>query len=110
MIDPKIIEEAKNRLVKVYDPLAIYLFGSYAWGTPDEDSDLDFLVVVEESGEIKYKRSVSGHHALFGLMIPKDIIVYTRDEFGDRANDKGTLCYKIKKEGKRIYESERAKA
>ena len=43
-------------------------------------------------------------------MVPKDIIVYTRDEFGDRANDKGTLCYKIKKEGKRIYESERAKA
>jgi len=43
MISQETIEEVKNRLVKTYDPISIYLFGSYAWGHPTEDSDLDLL-------------------------------------------------------------------
>ena len=31
MIDNKVIEEVKKRLVDAFDPVAIYLFGSYAW-------------------------------------------------------------------------------
>ena len=41
MISKEVIKEVKNRLVKTYDPIAIYIFGSYAWGTPTLDSDLD---------------------------------------------------------------------
>ncbi len=103
MIDPKIIEEAKNRLVKVYDPLAIYLFGSYAWGTPDEDSDLDFLVVVDKTDEKRHGMLVKGHRALIDLDVSKDIIVYTKDEFDQRAEDITTLGYKIKRSGRKIY-------
>lgn len=47
MINKETIEEVKNRLVKTYNPIAIYLFGSYAWGSPTEDSDLDLLVIIE---------------------------------------------------------------
>lgn len=35
MISPETLEEVKNRLVKTYAPLEIYLFGSYAWGNPE---------------------------------------------------------------------------
>ena len=45
MITPEIIEEVKKRLIAVYKPEAIYLFGSYAWGAPTEGSDLDLLVI-----------------------------------------------------------------
>lgn len=103
MVNKEILEEVKNRLVKAYDPLAIYLFGSYAWGTPTEDSDLDLLVVVEKSDEKSYKRPIPGHDVLFGLGISKDIIVYTREEFEQRSNDITTLGYKIKKDGELIY-------
>ena len=48
MITNEVIEEVKNRLVKTYDPLAIYLFGSYAWGTPTEESDLDLVIIVDQ--------------------------------------------------------------
>jgi Polymerase beta, Nucleotidyltransferase len=48
MINQAIIEEVKNRLIKTYNPIAIYLFGSHAWGKPDEESDLDLLIVVED--------------------------------------------------------------
>ena len=103
MINKETIEEVKNRLVKTYNPIAIYLFGSYAWGTPTEDSDLDLLIVIDKSDEKSYQRQRSGHHALFGLGISKDLIVYTKDEFERISGDITTLGYKIKREGKVIY-------
>ena len=103
MINNEIIEEVKNRLVKTYNPIAIYLFGSYAWGTPTEDSDLDLLIVVDKSNERSFDRPRPGQRALFGLGISKDMIIYTKDEFEKYADNITTLCYKIKKDGKVLY-------
>lgn len=103
MINREVIEEVKNRLVKTYNPVAIYMFGSYAWGKPTEDSDLDLLIVIDTSNEKSYSRTRAGQRALFGLNIPKDIIVYTRDEFERISNDVTSLGYKIKKDGKVLY-------
>lgn len=103
MITKKILKEAVNRLVAVYHPIAIYLFGSYAWGSPTEDSDLDLLVIVDKSDESPYERAVAGHLAFIGMTISKDIKVYTREEFTRRCKDKSSLAYKIKHEGKPLY-------
>lgn len=103
MINQAVIDEVRNRLVKTYDPLAIYLFGSYAWGTPDEDSDLDLLVIVEKSEEKTFRRPVSGHRALFGLCISKDLLVYTKEEFDRYRANVTTLCHKIDISGKLLY-------
>lgn len=104
MINKEIIEEVKTRLVKTYDPIAIYLFGSYAWGNPTEDSDLDLLIIIEESDERRYKRQNIGFDALWGLGIPKDLFVYTKKEFEQGLKDTVSLCSKIKKDGKVLYE------
>ena len=103
MINKKTIEEVKKRLVETYNPVAIYLFGSYAWGTPTEDSDLDLLIIIDKSDEKKYKRPLPGQRALFDLEISKDMIVLTKAEFDECSDNITTLCYKIKKEGTVIY-------
>lgn len=103
MIQQNIINEVTDRLVTVYHPLEIYIFGSYAWGTPTPDSDLDLLIVVEHSSEKKHKRGIKGSLSLYGLGLSKDIVVFTKDEFDQRVNDVTTLCYKVKKEGKVLY-------
>jgi len=103
MIKRDVIDEVKNRLVKAYNPIAIYLFGSYAWGTPTEDSDLDLLIVVEKSDEKSYKRPIIGYKALRGLDISKDLIVQTKEEFEQRSKTVTTLSYKIEREGDLIY-------
>src|SRR5438093_952738 len=103
MIDNKTIDEVKKRLVNVYKPLEIYLFGSYVWSVPTKDSDLDLVVIVEKSDEKSYKRSMAGDRALYGMPLAWDLIVYTKDEFSRFVDDISTLCYKIKKEGKKIY-------
>lgn len=103
MINKELLEEVKNRLVKTYNPIAIYIFGSYAWGTPTEDSDLDLLVVVDKSDEKSFKRPIPGYKALRELDISKDIIIYTKKEFDTKVKNITTLGYKIKKSGKILY-------
>lgn len=103
MITPEVINEVKNRLVQVYNPLEIYLFGSYAWGTPHEDSDLDLLIVVEDSDEKRHKRGKPGFEALWGLCISKDLLVYTKSELDKQASDTTSFVSKILKDGKVLY-------
>ncbi|MEI7580901.1 MAG: nucleotidyltransferase domain-containing protein [bacterium] len=98
------IEAAKERLVKAYDPIKIYIFGSYAWGKPHEDSDLDLMIIIPSSNTPKpHLRTYTGHKALFGLDIAKELIVLTEQEFKDRSSNENFLAYKVKNEGLCIY-------
>lgn len=103
MISKNIIDSVTTRLVKAYNPITVYLFGSYAWGKPDNQSDLDLLIVVDNSKLNPQARIHQGSDALWDFVIPKDILVYTKEEFVARENDPTSLCYKIKKEGKVLY-------
>lgn len=103
MIAKKTINKAISQLVNTYQPESIYLFGSYAWGEPTEESDLDLLIVVDHSDQDIYSRPVAGYHALWGLGISKDLLVYTQKEFDREARDRTTLCYKIDKAGIKLY-------
>ncbi len=103
MISQNVIDEVKHRLVKTYNPLAIYLFGSYAWGCPDQDSDLDLLIVIDKYNKNRHQVLVDGHRALIGLYVSKDILVYSKEEWEKFSKDKTKFCYKIKHEGKLIY-------
>ena len=98
-MNDNLFETVKTRLDAVYNPLSLYIFGSYAWGTPTADSDLDLVVVVEDSDKKPYKRSIEGIRALRGLGIAKDILVYTKEEFKSLSQDISSLLYKVEKEG-----------
>ena len=97
------IDAAVGHLVAEFKPEQIWLFGSYAWGEPDEHSDLDFLVVVPESDVSPLKRAQRAHHCLGDLSMAKDVLVKTRAEF-DRFRDvRPSLTYKIANEGRLLY-------
>ena len=103
MIDNVMIEEVKQRLIKTYNPVGIYIFGSYAWGSPDEESDLDLVVVVDTLGKDRHRALVEGHKALSDLRLSKDILIYTKAEFEEDSENSTTLLYKVKRKGKQIY-------
>jgi predicted nucleotidyltransferase len=94
-----------DRLVNVYRPRAIYLFGSQAWGNPGETSDVDLYVVVESSKATKAERIRLGLSALLDLNIPVDLLVVTLDELEERKNHPSTLAHKILNKGIRLYEA-----
>lgn len=103
MISQETIQEATNRLVKAYDPNIILLFGVYAWGKPDDDSDLNFLVVVEKSDDKVYRRGDKAFDVLLALKIPKNVVVFTQQEFDAMSQDITSLCYEVKNRGKILY-------
>ena len=103
MILQETINEAVDRLVRAYSPTKIYLYGNYAWGTPGDDDDLKFLIIVESSCEKVYKRSDEAYNALLSLHIPKTVAVFTEQEFNTFVQDATSTCYEISTKGKMVY-------
>ena len=63
MLDDKVISNIINIIKSSVSPDRIYIFGSYAYGKPGENSDLDILVIknsiMDKKGElIKIKKAV----------------------------------------------------
>ena len=50
MVTRQDIQATCDDIVREFAPLQVVLFGSYAYGTPTEYSDVDLLVIMEETG------------------------------------------------------------
>ena len=61
VIPQGLLEKVVERLKTEFQPEEIFLFGSHAWGTPDENSDVDLFVVVRESAERPIQRMQRAH-------------------------------------------------
>ncbi|MCZ7664277.1 MAG: nucleotidyltransferase domain-containing protein [Thermoleophilia bacterium] len=93
------LTEAVRRLVDVYRPDFIYLFGSVARGEAGPDSDFDLLVVVADTAPPQLRRAGKGYEALWGLGVPVDIVVWTRGDFDRRLHLKASLPATVLREG-----------
>jgi len=64
----------------------IYLFGSYVYGEPDKDSDLDFGVVIDDNNswvEVGSSMTINLWHDMIG---PCDVLVFEATQFEERIN------------------------
>lgn len=100
------LEDITKRLVKALNPEQIILFGSYAWGTPTEESDVDIFVIVTESNIHPAKRARYAYKCLRGLDISKDILVRTRQEVEKYRYVKTSFESEILEKGKILYGQE----
>jgi predicted nucleotidyltransferase len=91
------------RIVESLHPNKIVLFGSYAWGKPNEDSDIDLFIIVDSSGEPEYRRARKVYRCLRGVPVPIDVIVKTTNEVRKSAKVVSSLTRKILEEGKVLY-------
>lgn len=97
------INKIARRIVDTVNPQKIILFGSYAYGSPDKNSDIDILVIMK-SKLPRYKRAVPIYKALAGILIPKDIIVYTPEEVMEWSDVPQAFVTTAIAKGKPIYE------
>ena len=102
-VDEATLKEIVRRLVEEFDPEAVLMFGSHAWGEPTDDSDLDLLVIVSASDEIPTARATRGHLAVGEIMVPMDILVKTRAEVERYRPVVASLTRRIMDEGKLLY-------
>jgi len=101
--DNMIIKKIADKIKKAVDPEKIILFGSYAIGRQKKESDLDILIIMN-SNLPRYKRSVPVYKALAGILIPKDIIVYTPEEVEDWKDVPQAFVTTAVLKGKVLYE------
>ncbi|MFA4817993.1 MAG: nucleotidyltransferase domain-containing protein [Parcubacteria group bacterium] len=97
------IELVKEKIVREFKPEKIILFGSYAWGTPDENSDIDLFIVKETEDTRKMAREIDG--SIFPRPFPIDIIVYTPENVKKRLAINDFFIRDIFDNGKLLYGS-----
>lgn len=81
----------------------IYLFGSYAYGTPTQDSDFDICVIIPDNGIRPADAIKTIRRVLYPIQdIPLDILVYRDSDFLKRQQS-ASLERKISRDGVVLY-------
>lgn len=94
------IGEAAKTIAKSFQPEKIILFGSYAWGNPGPDSDVDFFIIKETEDTRSIAREIDG--SLWGRTIPMDFVVYTPSQV-ERRKKSNFFIKKILENGQVLY-------
>ncbi len=103
----KDIQIILDTIIEKLSPLKIILFGSYVYGKPTKDSDIDILVIVQEHKLPRYKRAREIRKCLWNkVSIPKDILIYTVDEIKKWEGIKEAFITSILEKGKVVYEKQ----
>lgn len=104
------IQQLKDNLAEL-DPHLVLLFGSYAYGTPHQDSDYDLLVVTNDDfipqtfkERTNLYIAVSKHILSISTQVPVDLIVYTLPMFKQFVELGSSFSKEILSKGIVIYE------
>ena len=107
----KYIQEIISILSKL-NPYLILLFGSYAYGTPHEDSDIDLLVVTNDDfipqtfkEHTKIYMEISKAIRPVKRQIAVDLIVHTLPMYKKFIKQDSSFANEITTQGKIIYET-----
>ena len=102
------IEKIKSDIVKKLKPMnldKIILFGSYAYGTPNEDSDLDICIIDDNfTNKIEYKREI--RRLLSDIEMPMDIILINDEYYQSHSGENwlNSTLYDVKRVGVVLHE------
>lgn len=102
-IQPHLLNETVERLKTEFQPEEIYLFGSHAWGTPNEDSDVDLMVIVPSSDQRPIRRDQRAQKCLGRLAVPADVLVRTRGEVNRYKHLRASLFHQVLNQGRKLY-------
>ncbi len=97
------IQAVADKIVKEFQPEKIILFGSYAWGTPHQDSDIDLLIVKDAEDTRNLARRIDD--AIDPRSFPMDILVYTPAVLTKKIeHDRNLFLEGVVKNGITLYE------
>ena len=102
MLPDQTIQAAVERIVAAANPTRVILFGSYARGEANEDSDLDLMVVEKVVANVG-EEMVRLRHVVGDVGIGVDVLVYSEQEFEKRREWCSSPVYWATREGKVLY-------
>ncbi|MFB0543253.1 MAG: nucleotidyltransferase domain-containing protein [Candidatus Bathyarchaeia archaeon] len=101
----KILLEVIEKLRGEYRPKKVILFGSYAYGKPTEDSDID-LLILKDTDKSRAERFVEVKRILYDpkLRVTISPLVYTPEELEERLEIGDDFVEEILRRGVVVYE------
>ena len=105
MIAQDRIRDVSDHIARQFAPERIILFGSYAYGTPTEHSDVDLLVVLPFEG--KPYRKAAEITAAVHEGFPLDIVARRPDDVDRRYRDRDPLIRDAVDRGRVLYDRHR---
>ena len=106
-VDERLLHRMTTAIVEVVDPEQVILFGSHAHGAAGTDSDIDLVVIEAEPfgpGRDRGAEETRLWRALAKFHVPKDILVYSREEVDYWRNSLNHVLARALREGKVLYE------
>ncbi len=100
-IPRRVIRDFARRVAERFQPERIILFGSYAYGTPHADSDVDILVVMPARSELSQAVRID---LTCEANFPLDLIVRTPKNMQWRLEEGDSFLREITARGKVLYE------
>jgi predicted nucleotidyltransferase len=102
----KRIEELSERIAREFQPEKIILFGSYAYGHPSADSDIDLLVIMAfEGGQPEQAIRILTR---LKMLAPIDLLVRRPEEVAERLAMGDSFMREIIERGRLMYEAPHA--
>ncbi len=102
MISRKAIQQYCDAIAAAFKPRKIILFGSYAYGTPNEDSDVDVMVVMPRK---RFRRDLGFKMRMkVPATFPVDVLVEPEDRLEARIQDRESFILDITEKGRVMYE------
>ena len=102
-VTEEVLAEIVRRIVTALHPEKVILFGSYVYGAPSDDSDVDLLVILETRS-----RPVDRYLAVSRLLRPRpfplDILVKTSEEITQALRKGDAFIGEIMSQGRVLYE------
>ncbi|MDT5061737.1 MAG: uncharacterized protein QOH63_2196 [Acidobacteriota bacterium] len=103
MVEMDRIRLLSQRIASEFHPERIILFGSYAYGTPDEDSDVDLLVILPFKGKPTHKALEILNKTNPNISL--DLLVRTPEQVKERLTNRDWFICEIIEKGLTLYES-----
>lgn len=104
MIEISQILSVADKIAKQFQPECIILFGSYAYGTPTEDSDVDLSVITPFEGK-GARKSIEIEGAVH-QGFPMDLIAITPELLQERLEMQDFFLHEAVAAGKVLYEAQ----
>ena len=102
----RVIRRFAREVAERFQPDKIILFGSYAYGTPHADSDVDILVVMPARNQLDQAVKI---HLTILPPFPLDLIVRTPHNMKWRLEEGESFLREVVSRGKVLYEKDHAR-
>ena len=106
-VTPAKVAAAVQTLVETARPRKLFLFGSNATQVEHSNSDLDVLVVTDDSVQNPRRESVRLRRALHGILMPVDILVVNESFFNAHKTTPGLIYREVLANGRLVYDAAR---